>query len=36
MSQAVLRISSQLPKAFRVIPVGRFHAHDGAQVGTGI
>lgn len=30
---AALRISSQLPKAFRVIPVGRFHAHDGRPGG---
>lgn len=34
MSLAVLRISSQLPKAFRVIPVGRFHAHDGRPGGN--
>lgn len=33
MSLAVLRISSQLPKAFRIIPVGRFHAHDGRPGG---
>ncbi|MER1149031.1 phage protease [Pseudomonas aeruginosa] len=33
MSLAVLRISSQLPKAFRIIPVGRFHAHDGREGG---
>lgn len=33
MSLAALRISSQLPKAFRVIPVGRFHAHDGRENG---
>ena len=33
MSVAVLRITSQLPKAFRVIPVGRFHAHDGRPDG---
>ncbi len=32
-SVAALRISSQLPKAFRVIPVGRFHAHDGRPGG---
>ncbi|EOQ79076.1 Mu-like prophage I protein [Pseudomonas aeruginosa VRFPA02] len=33
MSLAVLHISSQLPKAFRIIPVGRFHAHDGREGG---
>lgn len=33
MSLAVLRLSSQLPKAFRIIPVGRFHAHDGRPDG---
>ena len=32
-SVAALRISSQLPKAFRVLPVGRFHAHDGRPGG---
>lgn len=33
MSQAVLRITSQLPRAFRVIPVGSFHSHDGRPNG---
>lgn len=32
-STAALRISSQLPRAFRVLPVGLFHAHDGRPNG---
>lgn len=28
MNRAALRVSSQLPRAFRVIPVGRFHSYD--------
>lgn len=34
MSIAALRLSSQLPRAFRIIPVGRFHAHDGRPNGN--
>lgn len=33
MSLAALRISSQLPRAFRILPVGRFSAHDGRPNG---
>lgn len=34
MSIAALRLSSQLPRAFRIIPVGRFQTHDGRPNGN--
>src|SRR5690606_20397364 len=35
-SVAALRIRSQLPKAFRILPVGRVRAHDGRPNGESV